>query len=155
MFDQIIQRVREMGSPGMIMSGSKDEGALIGGVKPQAQPPGRGFFVERRTGTRLVQVALLDDGSVPATGAARRARRGRASGARADLPSAGLPPRRPGGQAPAGRSAQATSGDRWAAVAGTSDPAARLPARQRRRRPWLITMAPQSRPARPRRASPR
>ncbi|HET9897938.1 MAG TPA: type VII secretion protein EccCa [Streptosporangiaceae bacterium] len=60
-FDPIIQRVREMGSPGMIMSGSKDEGALIGGVKPQAQPPGRGFFVERRTGSRLVQVALLDD----------------------------------------------------------------------------------------------
>ncbi len=68
MFDQIIQRVREMGSPGLIMSGSKDEGALIGGVKPQSQPPGRGLFVERRTGTRLVQVALLDDGTGPATG---------------------------------------------------------------------------------------
>jgi DNA segregation ATPase FtsK/SpoIIIE, S-DNA-T family len=61
MFDPIIQRVREMGSPGMIMSGSKDEGALLGGVKPQAQPPGRGVFVERRTGSRLVQVALVDD----------------------------------------------------------------------------------------------
>jgi DNA segregation ATPase FtsK/SpoIIIE, S-DNA-T family len=68
MFDPIIQRAREMGSPGMIMSGSKDEGALLGGVKPQAQPPGRGFFVERRTGSRLVQVALLDDGTAPATG---------------------------------------------------------------------------------------
>ncbi len=64
-FDPIIQRAREMGSPGMIMSGSKDEGALIGGVKPQAQPPGRGFFVERRTGSRLVQVALLDDEGRP------------------------------------------------------------------------------------------
>ena len=58
MFDPIIQRVREMGSPGLIMSGSRDEGALLGGVKPQAQPPGRGHFVERRTGSRLVQVAL-------------------------------------------------------------------------------------------------
>ena len=67
-FDPIIQRAREMGSPGMIMSGSKDEGALIGSVKPQAQPPGRGFFVERRTGSRLVQVALLDDGEAPAGG---------------------------------------------------------------------------------------
>ena len=77
MFDQIIQRVREMGSPGLIMSGSKDEGALIGGVKPQPQPPGRGLFVERRTGTRLVQVALLEDGTGPATGqhAARAAAR--------------------------------------------------------------------------------
>ncbi len=51
MFDPIIQRAREMGSPGMIMSGSRDEGALIGSVKPTAQPPGRGFFVERRTGS--------------------------------------------------------------------------------------------------------
>jgi DNA segregation ATPase FtsK/SpoIIIE, S-DNA-T family len=68
MFDPIVQRAREMGSPGMIMSGSRDEGALIGGVKPQAQPPGRGFFVERRTGSRLVQVALLDELSVPARG---------------------------------------------------------------------------------------
>jgi len=66
MFDPIIQRAREMGSPGMIMSGAKDEGALIGGVKAQAQPPGRGFFVERRKGSRLVQVALLDGGGRPA-----------------------------------------------------------------------------------------
>jgi DNA segregation ATPase FtsK/SpoIIIE, S-DNA-T family len=68
MFDQIIQRVREMGTPGMIMSGSKDEGALLGGVKAQAQPPGRGYFVERRSGSRLVQVALLDEGAAPANG---------------------------------------------------------------------------------------
>jgi DNA segregation ATPase FtsK/SpoIIIE, S-DNA-T family len=68
MFDPIIQRIREIGSPGMIMSGSKDEGALLGSVKPQAQPPGRGFFVERRTGNRLVQVALLDDGGAPSRG---------------------------------------------------------------------------------------
>jgi DNA segregation ATPase FtsK/SpoIIIE, S-DNA-T family len=60
MFDPIIQRIREMGSPGLIMSGDKDEGALLGGVRPQGQPPGRGYFVERRTGTRLVQSALLD-----------------------------------------------------------------------------------------------
>ena len=32
MFDPVIQRLREMGSPGLIMSGSKDEGALLGGV---------------------------------------------------------------------------------------------------------------------------
>jgi S-DNA-T family DNA segregation ATPase FtsK/SpoIIIE len=68
MFEQIVQRVREMGTPGMIMSGSKDEGALLGGVKAQAQPPGRGFFVERRSGSKLVQVALLDDGGTPANG---------------------------------------------------------------------------------------
>jgi S-DNA-T family DNA segregation ATPase FtsK/SpoIIIE len=68
MFDPIIQRVRELGSPGLIMSGSKDEGALIGSVKAQPQPPGRGIFVERRAGSQLVQVALLDDGTTPPTG---------------------------------------------------------------------------------------
>ncbi len=68
MFDPIIQRVREMGSPGMIMSGSKDEGALLGSVKAQAQPAGRGYFVGRRTGSQLVQVALLEDGPAPAKG---------------------------------------------------------------------------------------
>jgi S-DNA-T family DNA segregation ATPase FtsK/SpoIIIE len=65
MFDPVIQRIREMGSPGLIMSGSKDEGSLLGSVRPQAQPPGRGFFVERRTGSQLIQTALLDGGSEP------------------------------------------------------------------------------------------
>ena len=61
MFDPVIQRLREMGSPGLIMSGSKDEGALLGGIRPAAQPCGRGFLVGRRNGSRLVQVALLGD----------------------------------------------------------------------------------------------
>ncbi len=60
MFDPLIQRIREMGSPGLLMSGSKDEGALLGGVKAQPQPAGRGCYVERRTGVRLVQTALVD-----------------------------------------------------------------------------------------------
>ena len=59
MFDPVIQRLREMGSPGLIMSGSKDEGALLGGVRPASQPCGRGFLVGRRNGSRLIQVALL------------------------------------------------------------------------------------------------
>jgi hypothetical protein len=50
------------------MSGSKDEGALIGSVKAQAQPPGRGIFVERKAGSQRVQVALLDDGTMAPTG---------------------------------------------------------------------------------------
>jgi DNA segregation ATPase FtsK/SpoIIIE, S-DNA-T family len=58
MFEPVIQRLREMGTPGLIMSGNRDEGALFGGVRPAPQPPGRGFFVERRAGSRLVQTAL-------------------------------------------------------------------------------------------------
>ena len=45
MFDPVIQRLREMGSPGLIMSGNKDEGALLGGVRPSALPCGRGVLV--------------------------------------------------------------------------------------------------------------
>ena len=60
MFDPVIQRLKEMGSPGMIMSGSADEGQLLGGVRPAQQPAGRGFLVQRRTGSRLVQTALLE-----------------------------------------------------------------------------------------------
>jgi S-DNA-T family DNA segregation ATPase FtsK/SpoIIIE len=57
LFEPVLQRVRELGSPGLMMSGSKDEGVLIGDVKPTAQPAGRGTLVSRRHGTGLIQVA--------------------------------------------------------------------------------------------------
>ncbi len=59
MFDPVIQRIREMGSPGLVMSASKDEGTLLGSVKPQRLPAGRGYLVDRRAGTLLVQTALV------------------------------------------------------------------------------------------------
>ncbi|MGA8118189.1 MAG: type VII secretion protein EccCa [Actinocatenispora sp.] len=59
MFDPIIGRIRELASPGLVMSGSRDEGALIGNVKPQALPPGRGWLVTRREGAQLVQLAWV------------------------------------------------------------------------------------------------
>ena len=57
MFNPVIQRLREMGTPGVIMSGNPDEGVLFGGVRPAPLPPGRGVLVRRRTGNSLVQVA--------------------------------------------------------------------------------------------------
>ncbi|MDT8914359.1 type VII secretion protein EccCa [Amycolatopsis sp. PS_44_ISF1] len=57
LFEPVLQRVRELGSPGLVMSGAKEEGALMGEVKPSPQPPGRGTLVSRRHGTGLVQVA--------------------------------------------------------------------------------------------------
>jgi ESX secretion system protein EccC len=60
MFDPVIQRIREMGSPGLVMSGNKDEGTLLGGVRPQKLQAGRGYLVDRRAGTRLVQTALQE-----------------------------------------------------------------------------------------------
>ncbi|HEY1700402.1 MAG TPA: type VII secretion protein EccCa [Trebonia sp.] len=61
MFEPVIQRMREMGTPGLIMSGSKDEGQLFGGVRPTQLPQGRGYLVERRGGARLVQTAFVGD----------------------------------------------------------------------------------------------
>ncbi|MEU3771471.1 type VII secretion protein EccCa [Amycolatopsis keratiniphila] len=57
LFEPVLQRIRELGSPGLVMSGSRDEGALLGDVKPGPQPAGRGVLVSRRHGTGLVQVA--------------------------------------------------------------------------------------------------
>ncbi|NBF00282.1 type VII secretion protein EccCa [Nonomuraea sp. KC401] len=58
MFDPMIQRVKDLASPAVVLSGSKDEGFLFGNVRAQPQPPGRGFFVDRRLGARLTQTAI-------------------------------------------------------------------------------------------------
>ncbi|UYP17981.1 type VII secretion protein EccCa [Rhodococcus sp. Z13] len=56
LFEPVLARLRELSSPGLIMSGSREEGVLLGAVKPSPMPPGRGTLV-RRTGTTLVQTA--------------------------------------------------------------------------------------------------
>ncbi len=58
MYDPVIQRIRDMGNPGLIMSGSRDEGALWSGVRGEPMPAGRGQFISRRHGARLVQTAV-------------------------------------------------------------------------------------------------
>jgi S-DNA-T family DNA segregation ATPase FtsK/SpoIIIE len=57
MYEQVLLRLGELSSPGLIMSGSKDEGPLIGNVRPSPMPPGRGRLVTRKEGIRLVQLA--------------------------------------------------------------------------------------------------
>jgi S-DNA-T family DNA segregation ATPase FtsK/SpoIIIE len=59
LYDPIIQRLRELSAPGLVMSGPSDEGALIGTVRPTLMPPGRGRLLTRREGIRLVQLAHL------------------------------------------------------------------------------------------------
>jgi S-DNA-T family DNA segregation ATPase FtsK/SpoIIIE len=59
MFDPVIQRLKDMASPAVILSGNKDEGFLFGNVRPQPLPPGRGFHVDRKYGARLAQTAFL------------------------------------------------------------------------------------------------
>jgi S-DNA-T family DNA segregation ATPase FtsK/SpoIIIE len=57
MFEPVIQRLREMGSPALVMSASKDEGPIFG-VKPQTLPCGRGYLATRRAEPVLVQTAF-------------------------------------------------------------------------------------------------
>ncbi|HSV66255.1 MAG TPA: type VII secretion protein EccCa [Mycobacteriales bacterium] len=58
MFEPVVQRIKEIGSPALMLSGSKDEGTLIGNVKPEPFPPGRGRLATRR-GVKLIQTAYL------------------------------------------------------------------------------------------------
>ncbi|MFG2825196.1 type VII secretion protein EccCa [Kitasatospora sp. NPDC048365] len=60
LFEPIMQRMRELGGQGILLSGDKNEGALLGTVKPQPLPPGRGVFVSRRiTAGQTVQTGWL------------------------------------------------------------------------------------------------
>ncbi|MGW6914063.1 type VII secretion protein EccCa [Kitasatospora sp. NPDC054939] len=60
LYEPVMQRMRELGGQGVILSGNKDEGALLGTVKPQPLPPGRGVFVSRRIATgQLMQTGWL------------------------------------------------------------------------------------------------
>lgn len=54
--DPIISKMRESISPGLVMSGSKDEGKLFGEVVGSPMPPGRGTLVTR-TFKGLIQAA--------------------------------------------------------------------------------------------------
>ncbi|EEP72113.1 cell division protein ftsK/spoIIIE [Micromonospora sp. ATCC 39149] len=58
-YDQFLQRLKELSTPGLVMAGSPDEGPLVGQVRPGPLPPGRARLVTRREGVRLVQLAHL------------------------------------------------------------------------------------------------
>jgi DNA segregation ATPase FtsK/SpoIIIE, S-DNA-T family len=62
LFDPLLGRLRELGAAALMMNGSPDEGPLVDAVRPAAQPPGRGTLVDRRRGSRLVQLAWPPEG---------------------------------------------------------------------------------------------
>ncbi|SHG69821.1 DNA segregation ATPase FtsK/SpoIIIE, S-DNA-T family [Jatrophihabitans endophyticus] len=59
MFEPFMRNLRDMGTPGLLLSGSKDEGAVLGSQKMEPLPPGRGRLVHRRHAPVLVQTARL------------------------------------------------------------------------------------------------
>ncbi|WP_460393698.1 type VII secretion protein EccCa [Actinophytocola sediminis] len=59
MFDPVIGKLKEIASPGLIGNGSRDEGALLGKIRPSAMPAGRGTLISRKAGEQLIQVAWI------------------------------------------------------------------------------------------------
>ncbi|MET7401610.1 type VII secretion protein EccCa [Dactylosporangium sp. NPDC005572] len=59
LYEPVLQRLRELSSAGLQLSGDPDEGTLLGTVRPGPLPPGRGWLTTRRAPTRLIQVANL------------------------------------------------------------------------------------------------
>ncbi|MFR9775857.1 type VII secretion protein EccCa [Micromonospora sp. MS34] len=60
LYEPVLQRLRELDSPGLLMSGSREEGAVFGNLRPSPQPPGRGTLVRRRDGQQLIQTAWTE-----------------------------------------------------------------------------------------------
>jgi S-DNA-T family DNA segregation ATPase FtsK/SpoIIIE len=60
LYEPVIQRMRELETPALLMSGRPEEGVLFGNLKPSPQPAGRGTLIRRSDGMQLVQTARLD-----------------------------------------------------------------------------------------------
>ncbi|MFD6418344.1 type VII secretion protein EccCa [Streptomyces sp. NPDC060194] len=59
-YEPFVQRMRELGAQGVVLSGDPAEGEVLGGVRPRALPAGRGVFVSRRRGNLLVQTGRVE-----------------------------------------------------------------------------------------------
>lgn len=60
LYEPVIQGLRDLATPGLLLSGSPDEGALLGNVRPQPAPPGRATLVTRGRGAETIQVAWAE-----------------------------------------------------------------------------------------------
>ena len=56
----MIQSLRDLAMPGLLLSGSPDEGPLIGTTKPRVAVAGRGQLVTRDRGVEVVQTAWTE-----------------------------------------------------------------------------------------------
>ncbi|MFG2525141.1 type VII secretion protein EccCa [Streptomyces sp. NPDC048527] len=58
--EQLLNRLKELGTAGLVLSGEHREGVLIGSERAAQRPPGRGVLVSRNSPPALIQVALDD-----------------------------------------------------------------------------------------------
>ncbi|WP_162293862.1 type VII secretion protein EccCa [Mycobacteroides abscessus] len=61
LFDPFLGRLRDLSCNGLVMSGSKDEGALFGGYKASPMPPGRGMLVSRTMPSGVIQLSRMPE----------------------------------------------------------------------------------------------
>ena len=60
LYEPVIQSLRDLAMPGVMLSGPRDEGVLIGNLRPQPAPEGRARVVTRDGGTQTAQLAWLE-----------------------------------------------------------------------------------------------
>ena len=60
LYEPVIQSLRDLAQPGLLLSGSPDEGPLLGNVRPTPQPAGRGRLITRDRGVEALQMAWTD-----------------------------------------------------------------------------------------------
>jgi S-DNA-T family DNA segregation ATPase FtsK/SpoIIIE len=60
LYEPVIQSLRDLAMPGLLLSGSPDEGPLIGTTKPRVAVAGRGQLVTRDRGVEVVQTAWTE-----------------------------------------------------------------------------------------------
>lgn len=69
LFEPVLQQVKELGNPGIILSGDRGEGVLLGTVRATTFPPGRGTLVRRKEQPVRVQLAWTPEVAQPADSA--------------------------------------------------------------------------------------
>ncbi len=58
-YEPFMQRAKELQAQGVVLAGDPGEGEVLGNIRPRPMPPGRGVFVSRRKGSRLIQTGWL------------------------------------------------------------------------------------------------
>ncbi|MGW2475825.1 type VII secretion protein EccCa [Streptomyces sp. NPDC001665] len=61
MYEPFLQRIKELGAQGVVLSGDPTEGDLVGSVRARPMPPGRACMATRRGGKSLVQTGWLPE----------------------------------------------------------------------------------------------
>ncbi len=57
LYEPVIQSLRDLAMPQLMLSGSPDEGPLLGNLRPTPMPAGRGRLITRERGVEVVQTA--------------------------------------------------------------------------------------------------